>query len=107
LQTSAATIRRKTLIPTIEQIVEDLLAGTISRRQAIGWLHQHAEGAANELRDMFACAALQGMLGNSYNDGVNKPLSVATNLDMAEMAYAQADAMLKRRSSCDAAGGEE
>ena len=46
------------LIPTIETIVEDLAAGTISKQQAIVWLHIHAEDAGMDLRDSFAMAAL-------------------------------------------------
>ena len=50
------------------------------------------------LRDYFAAAALTGLLANSFHDGVHKPLSHATNLEMAEMAYHVADEMLKRRA---------
>lgn len=94
------------MIPTIEQIVEDLIAGVVTARQAIGWLHQHAELASNELRDMFACAALQGLLANSFNDGVNQPLSLTSFAKTAELAYKQADEMLKRRDMRLAGDGE-
>ena len=50
------------------------------------------------LRDYFAAAALTGLLANSYNDGENRPLSTATALEMSEMSYRQADAMLKART---------
>lgn len=88
------------MIPTIEQIVEDLLTGAISRHQAIGWLHQHAEGAANDLRDMFAAAALTGLYaGNVYSDAHDWA---------AEAAYRSADAMLKQRNAavCDSKEGQ-
>lgn len=85
------------MIPTIEQIIEDLLAGAITKQQAVGWLHQHAEDAGRWLRDDFAAAALTGFLANSFNDGENKPLSHAGRNEIASMAYAQADAMLARR----------
>lgn len=87
------------MIPTIETICEDLKAGKITVGQAVSWLHQHAEGSANESRDMFAAMAMQGLLANSYNDGEHKPLSLATALDVSEMAYRQADAMLKARAT--------
>jgi len=87
------------MIPTIETIVEDLIAGVMTARQAISWLHQHAADGTAELRDMFACAALEGLLANSYADGVRKPLSLANHVEMAEMAYRQAEAMLEARYS--------
>ena len=59
--------------------------------------HTEATGGMT-LRDYLAAAALTGLLANSYNDGENKPLSLATRLDMAEMAYWQADEMLKVRA---------
>jgi hypothetical protein len=52
------------MIPSIETIVQDLAAGKITKSQAVTWLHAHAEGAANELRDHFAAAALTGFLTN-------------------------------------------
>lgn len=84
------------MIPTIEQIVEDLKAGTITASQAVTWLHQHAQGAANELRDMFAGLALQGMLCNGF-----MPSEVSQHgripYDYPGAAYEMADAMLKAR----------
>lgn len=95
------------MIPTIETICEDLAAGKITVRQAIGWLHQHAEGGIQELRDAFACTALTGLLSNSYNDGQFKPLSLATADEMADIAYTQAEAMLKRREQHDGDNGRK
>lgn len=92
------------MIPTIEQIIEDLLAGTISKQQAIGWLHQHAEGAANDLRDHFASQALTGML-SYYNRETGDFHTNSSFQKNAEYAYAQADAMLTARDKPPAASG--
>lgn len=75
------------MIPTIETIVEDLLAGTIDKQQALAWLHQHAEDAYRELRDDFAAAALSGLLGGGLRSGAAD----------AATAYRYADAMLRQR----------
>jgi uncharacterized protein YehS (DUF1456 family) len=83
------------MIPTIERIIEELLEGKITKQQAIGWLHQHAEDAYRDLRDDFAAAALQGMM--SY---YNESRDFHTNSSFennAKYAYQQADAMLKAR----------
>lgn len=84
------------MIPTIETIVEDLKAGKITASQAVSWLHQHAQGTASELRDMFAGFALQGMLCNGF-----MPAQVLRNgvprASYTEAAYELADAMLKAR----------
>jgi hypothetical protein len=77
------------MIPTIETIAEDLASDSISISQAITWLHQHAEGSANELRDHFAGLAMQGI--------VTRPPSGAHQRDIAEAAYMLADAMLAER----------
>lgn len=49
------------------------------------------------LRDYFAAAALTGLLANSHDNRINKPLSLASALEMAELAYHNADEMLKHR----------
>lgn len=92
------------MIPTIETICEDLAAGKITVAQAIGWLHQHAEGSANELRDHFAGLALSGMLNsmanaNCHTAALNKAREAGILLHegLAISAYAHADAMLKER----------
>lgn len=74
------------MIPTIETIVEDLLAGKITTATAVNWLNQHAEDAGYEMRDSFACAALAGL----------NPMSAES---MAADAYAVADAMLFARKA--------
>jgi hypothetical protein len=80
------------MIPTIEQIIEDLIAGTISKSQAVIWLNQHAEGAVNELRDYFAAKAMQGIISKYGNDSVRFETT-------AENSYRLADEMLKARES--------
>jgi hypothetical protein len=79
------------MIPTIEQIIEDLLGGSITKQQAIGWLHQHAY---RDLRDDFAAAALQGLLADPDNFDPAKPIVQEA---MAELAYEYANAMLAAR----------
>lgn len=79
------------MIPTIETICEDLKAGTISVQQAIAWLHQHAEGAANDLRDAFAMAALPALIA------VSKDVPNVNRFDVSGEAYHFADAMLNAR----------
>ncbi len=83
------------MIPTIEQIVEDVKAGTITTAQAVSWLHAHAEGVANDLRDHFAAMAMQGLLSNINSNGETlKKYMPAIALE----AYQFADAMLKAKS---------
>lgn len=90
------------MIPSIETIVEDLLAGTITKQQAIAWLNQHADTAYASLRDEFAAAAMQGMLGLV---GKWTPFTLFTHTItypshelVAQKAYAAADAMLAERA---------
>jgi hypothetical protein len=82
------------VIPTIEQIIEDLLSGTITKQQAIGWLHQHAAEAGRWLRDDFAAAALNGLCTAQEQDGA---WQYGGNELVAETAYKIADEMLKAR----------
>jgi len=77
------------MIPSIETIAEDLAAGRINIAQAIVWLHQHAEGSANELRDHFAGLALSHQYAYHDSDAAKA----------AEWAYQLADAMLAARSA--------
>lgn len=53
------------MIPTIETIVEQLLAGECTKSQAINWLHMHAEDAGRDLRDEFAGQALAGLFADA------------------------------------------
>lgn len=84
------------MIPSIEQIIGDLLAGDISQAQAVTYLHQHIEDLCTKesddgLRDMFAGLAMQGLLSCQI-----QPQSGA---DMyARDAYEVADAMMEARN---------
>lgn len=78
------------MIPSIEIIVEGLCDGTITKSQAVTWLHAHSSGAANELRDHFAGLAMQGII--SQQDCATFEYS-----SVAEWAYDQADAMIDVR----------
>lgn len=74
------------MIPSIEQIIEDLMAGSITKSQAITWLLQHAQDAHQDLRDYFAAKAMQGFCTKSSDvSGIVKT------------AYEVADAMMKAR----------
>ena len=76
------------MIPTIEAITEDLAAGSINIAQANAWLHQHAEGSVNELRDHIAVTVLPGSL------------ATCNTFEQAALeSYQIADAMMKVRAS--------
>ena len=80
------------MIPSIETIVEDLAAGKITKSQAVTWLHAHAEGAVNELRDQFASFFAPALIGRNTGCG--------TSWDhVAIEAYRAADAMIKFRKA--------
>lgn len=84
------------MIPTIETIIEDLLAGKISKAQAVSWLYVHAEDAGSSLRDDFAGQAMQAMITKSNGQdttGGKKGVPL-----VAQYAYEYADAMLAERS---------
>lgn len=83
------------MIPTIETICEDLKAGKITVQQAVKWLHMHAEGAANELRDCFAAAALPAYIA-AQMEAAARGKSHADSV-VAGDAYLMADAMLEAR----------
>ena len=53
------------------------------------------EAVAMSRRDYFAAAALQGLLANSFSDGYNQPLSLASQEEIAAMARDQADHLIK------------
>jgi hypothetical protein len=53
------------VIPTIEDIINGMEVGSISREQGIAWLHQHAQGVTvyqDEDRTMLAGWALQALI---------------------------------------------
>lgn len=81
------------MIPTIEQIVEDLLSGVITKSQAVSWLHQHAEDAHADLRDHFA-----GLAMNTLPEQLLKYPQTDRFINIAEHCYKQADAMLYTRT---------
>ena len=83
------------MIPTIEQICEDLAAGRITIQQAIEWLNIHTQTAESELRDSFAIAALPAHMEAIYK----AKIGIETwHEDAAALAYATADAMLVERA---------
>jgi hypothetical protein len=77
------------MIPSIETIIEDLIAGQCTAAQAMAWIAQHMENA--DLRDHFAGLAMQGDKAN--------PNGFETPENIAVYAYEIADAMLKARQS--------
>lgn len=79
--------------PVGESYTSTMLDGTIIKHQ------KDALFKGMTLRDYFAAAAITGLTANSFSDGTCKPLSNATPLEMAEMAYKQADEMLKWRAA--------
>lgn len=86
------------MIPTIEQIIYDLLCGKLNESQSIGLIEQHIELARQTaeddgLRDHFAGMAMQAAATNETG------ASRFTFEQRAEWAYLQADAMLKARNS--------
>lgn len=88
------------MIPTIEQIIYDLLAGKLDDSRAVRLIEQHIELARRasedeELRDVFAMAATQGAAIHLYEEYCDASGSHAASL--AKQAYALADAMLEAR----------
>ena len=45
-------------------------------------------------REYFAALAMQGMLANSYSNGMQQALSEASRYDIAQMAVEQAEALV-------------
>ncbi len=90
------------MIPTIETIIEELLAGKIEKWQAINWLNAHAEDAVNELRDHFAAQALPGIITHAVGDQTASLVQYRSGgeiwrNDYAKIANQYADAMLVER----------
>ncbi len=84
------------MIPSIETIVEDLLAENITKQQAIAWLHQHAADAASHLRHDFPAADLPCVYAEG---GIYGPERAA---QVAQYSYVIADAMLAERAKVEA-----
>ena len=82
------------MIPDIETIVEDLIAGKITKSQAVSWLHQHAEDAVYTLRDEFAAKAACGILAG-WN--ISAPDCTFNPTAVANRSFLIADAMLEAR----------
>lgn len=76
------------MIPTIDEIIAGLAAGTYTPEQAKPWVATHISlaVAAGRTRDMFAAAALEGQLAT----GVRKPTREA----LAAECFAYADSMM-------------
>lgn len=88
------------MIPTIETILEDLLAGKIEKWQAVEALERHADLAGWSLRDEFAGQALAGVTANPNTPDQLIGFGFEGSKDLlAEYAYACADAMLKHRAT--------
>ena len=85
------------MIPTIEQIVSDVVHGLCSRAQAIEWLHKHVELAEkrvdlSDLRDMFAGQAISTFSWRLGHQTTTWQANAAACFEIA-------DAMLKARSA--------
>lgn len=92
------------MIPTIEEIIQDLLSGGITAELAVNWLNQHAEGSQyslNEQRSYFSGLAMQGIVssitsGDSYYrlKQVAQDCNLTLSQWIAKDSIKQADAML-------------
>lgn len=78
------------MIPTIEDIVDSIRSGTISRDQALAWLWQHANKVypvADDDRLLVASMAMQGLLSTGTFSAITESGAVA------DLAVAHADAL--------------
>lgn len=85
------------MIPTIEDIVAGLLAGSIPKETAIAWLNAHAgmgTSVGDEERRMFAAMAMQGIC--TVVCGPSDGPAIATR------AVAIADALIARLAQSSA-----
>lgn len=87
------------MIPTIDQILAEVKAGTLEIGQASRWMNQHMESFASEmgmwnLRDHFAGIILGRMLAKHQTT----PYSPDTRDALATECYYMADGMIKMRS---------
>lgn len=76
-------------IPTIEEIVSDLITLSITHDKAVALINQHIEAAKGTRRDELAGQLAAGMLANPANIG----MSVA---DRSNHSYYQADDLIAR-----------
>jgi hypothetical protein len=95
------------MIPTIEQIIEDLTAGVITKGQALAWILQYLESAKEGLRDGFAASICAAMVSTiRTDDDYYRAKQCAVNMGFnglsdwfAADSYKQADALMKARES--------
>lgn len=52
-------------------------------------------------REFIAIMAMQGLLSNSHDNGMLKPLSMANRHEIAELAVSQADALIAELNKAD------
>ena len=83
------------MIPTIEQIVTDLLAGSCTQEQAVAWLEQHVTSAIESMasgdrRETLAAMAMQGLLSNLAAIRIQG----FKDSEISEFAVMQADALI-------------
>lgn len=83
------------MIPTINDILQDLMRGTLTYTQALAYIEQHlaaAREADENMRDVFAGLAMQGTIASAPNGRA----PVCSTL--ADWSYEMADAMLEARN---------
>jgi hypothetical protein len=91
------------MIPTIEQILADLMDGSITREKALAWIEAHLklaeESAMESLRDHFAGQALVGCF-NFWAQVKNIGASIGDpdQAAITRLAYEYADAMIEARA---------
>jgi hypothetical protein len=78
------------VIPTVDNIVDGLIAGTMNRDEAISWIHAHIDAAQD--RDELAALAMNGLMGTRDWDATLTPAA-----EIAQRAYNVADAMIKAK----------
>lgn len=84
------------MIPTIETIAEQLALGEITVAQAVIWLHMHAAGSANELRDYFAAKAMAALIAKTPFQEFPQDYSPYKKTALGAFDYA--DAMIEARA---------
>jgi hypothetical protein len=90
------------MIPSIEDILADLMDGSITREKAIAWIEAHLrlteETASESMRDGFAAAAMQGLLAYPGSEAAGNWQNNSTPGDVYTQAYVYADAMIEARA---------
>lgn len=92
------------MIPTIETIIDMLLASECTKEGALTWLQEHLDLERGDLREMFAAHAMQGLLATQANQRtVSRVAGASVCFDhgrtslMAKASFLVADAMLEAR----------